>query len=204
VENLHGISVTIAQFLASASVMGVTFPETESDVALMERLAAGDTAALACLVKRHQDRVRIVAYRHTQRWDAADDIAQETFLRVWRAAATYRASASFTTWLYRVVVNLCLDWSRKPRLARIPESVPAPNHREAAAETSARVQAAVAALPERQRMVIVLHRFEAMSHQQIAEVTGWSTSAVESLVVRAYASLRQALSEENPSGSTQD
>lgn len=169
----------------------------------MAKLAAGDTAALARLVRRHQDRVRVVAYRHTHRWDAADDIAQETFLRVWRAANRYQPSASFTTWLYRVVVNLCLDWSRKPRLASIPDGVRAKAQHDGA-ETSARVQAAVAALPERQRMAIVLHRFEGMSHQQIAEVTGWSASAVESLVVRAYASLRQTLQDENPAKSPQE
>jgi RNA polymerase sigma-70 factor (ECF subfamily) len=175
-----------------------------SDTALMERIAAGDREALAALVRRHQDGIRRLAFRQTGRWDVADDVAQEAFLRLWRSAGSFRGSASFTTWLYRIVVNLCLDWSKRRRLPSLPEDYEpadaAPSNRE---EVVQRVQAAVAALPERQRMALVLHRFEGLSHAQIAATTGWSESAVESLLVRAYGALRKYLA--GPDGSeTQD
>src|SRR5512138_2650513 len=95
-----------------------------SDAQLMSRLATGDMSALGALVERHQDRVRSLAYRMVLRWDAAEDIAQETFLRVYRSAPTYQPTASFSTWLYRIVVNLCLDAAKKPRMAALPASEP--------------------------------------------------------------------------------
>lgn len=154
--------------------------------------------ALAVLVERHQQRVRRIAYRFCGRWDQADDIAQETFLRMYRAAGSYKPSAAFSTWLYRIVVNLCLDRAKRPRLAALPDEPP-PGKAPAADEAMVRdecveaVRRAIASLPERQRIVLLLHRFEHLDHAQIAQSTGWSQSAIESLLVRAYAQLRQRL-----------
>ena len=89
-----------------------------SDTDLMAELARGDVAALAPLITRHQPRVLSLAYRMLGRWDQAEDVGQEAFLRVVRAAGSYRPTAQFTTWLYRIVVNLCLDAKR--RSARDP------------------------------------------------------------------------------------
>jgi RNA polymerase sigma-70 factor (ECF subfamily) len=133
----------------------------------------------------------------TGRVDAADDICQETFLRVLRGARSYQPAAAFTTWLHRIVVNLCLDRAKRPKLALLNEDPPAdlatpdaPLRRE---EQTAAVQRAIAALPERQRIALVLHRFQGLSHAQVAESTGWTESAVEALLVRAYAQLRERL-----------
>ena len=164
----------------------------------MARLATGDTAALGQLVERHQQRVLELAYRTVGNWAAAEDIAQEAFLRVWRSAVSYQPQAQFTTWLYRIVVNLCLDTVRRKRPSAGEEAlgnVQAAAEPPAAegAERSAAVHRAIADLPERQRIALVLYRFSEMSMQQVAEVTGWSASAVESLLVRAYAQLRVLL-----------
>ncbi|MGE5609724.1 MAG: RNA polymerase sigma factor [Bacillota bacterium] len=165
----------------------------------MRRLARGDMNALAILVKRHQDVARRVAYRFTGRWHVADDMAQEAFLRLYRGASSYKPTAAFSTWLYRIVVNLCLDYAKRPRLATLPDEPPSRSAEPAPQDVLCRqeridaIRREVAALPERQRIALVLHRFERLDHAQIAQTTGWSESAVESLLVRAYAQLRQRL-----------
>jgi len=172
------------------------------DEELMQRLRDGDRAALAELMERHQARLLARAYRFLARGDAAEDVAQEAFLRVFRAAPQWRPEARFTTWLYRLTANLW--WARRRQAARRQRGVAQVRPPDDAApsepdlerrERAARVQAAVAALPDRQRLAVVLHRYQGLSHREIAEVTGWSTSAVESCLVRAYEQLRKALSD---------
>lgn len=174
----------------------------QGDNVLMERIAAGERDALAILVRRHQSRVRALAFRFLGRWDAADDVCQDTFLRVFHSAASYRPDAKFTTWLYRVVANQC--WDHRRRAARDPvqyaDPLRAADPSDGASmmerhETQDVVRRAVADLPDRQRLALVLHRFEGLSHAEIAEATGWSVGAVESCIVRAYASLRKRLSD---------
>ena len=171
-----------------------------NDTELMARLAAGDMAALGDLAKRHQDKVLSLSYRILGDWHRAEDIAQEAFLRVHRAAKRYKPQAKFTTWLYRIVVNLCLDEQRKQSKTAAPlEDADRAAMAEPESDGAERkevvelVRAAVSELPERQRMAITLHRYQGLSHGEIAEVTGWTGSAVESLLVRAYANLREKL-----------
>jgi RNA polymerase sigma-70 factor (ECF subfamily) len=169
------------------------------DAERMRRIAAGDRGALAELVHQHQARVLATAYRFLGDWGAAEDVAQETFLRVFRAAPDYQPRAAFTTWLYRLVVNRC--WDRRRRQARekrLHASLPPASEvteppAVEQAERSAQIRRAVAALPDRQRLAVILHRFDGLSHKEIGEVTGWSRGAVESCLVRAYASLRKSL-----------
>jgi len=171
-----------------------------NDTELMTRLAAGDMAALGDLAKRHQDKVLSLSYRVLGDWHRAEDVAQETFLRVYRAAKRYKPQAKFTTWLYRIVVNLCLDERRKQSktaatLEDADPAVLAESESNAAErkEVVESVKTAVGELPERQRLVVILHRYDGLSHGEISEVTGWTQSAVESLLVRAYANLREKL-----------
>jgi len=174
--------------------------EQASDAELMVRLRRGDTAALGTLALRHQARVISLAYRLLGDWHRAEDVAQETFLRVHEAATKYTPQAKFTTWLYRVVYNLSIDHQRKSRsdpasLEAVevePQELPASVSVEKS-ELAQLVRNAVAELPDRQRVVVVLHRYEGLSHSEICEVTGWSCSAVESLLVRAYENLRKSL-----------
>lgn len=168
-----------------------------SDAQLMAQLARGEMNALGTLVCRHQDHVRDLAFRMTRRHDLADDITQETFLRVLKSAGRYRPGAAFTTWLYRIVANLCLDAARKPRLAALVDAETSVEDcpRLEVQERRQAVSDAIDELPERQKLALILHRFREMSLAQIAQVSGWSPSAVESLLVRAYASLREKLKE---------
>ncbi|TKJ36186.1 MAG: RNA polymerase [Planctomycetes bacterium B3_Pla] len=174
--------------------------DTPNDTELMTRLAAGDMAALGDLARRHQDKILSLSYRVLGNWHRAEDVAQETFLRVHRAAKRYKPQAKFTTWLYRIVVNLCFDEQRKQAKAAAPledadPAAPAEPESNAAErkEVVELVKAAVGELPERQRMAVILHRYDGLSHGEISEVTGWSKSAVESLLVRGYANLREKL-----------
>lgn len=190
-------------------------PDELGDAALMARLAEGDRGALAVLVRRHQQKTLALAYRFLGGWDAAEDVAQDAFVRVFEAAPRYRPSAEFTTWLYRIVANLCWDRRRKSaraplRLSEVdPAALAAGSHHPAKgggppdspdailaqAERTARIRAAVGGLPDRQRLVLVLHRYEGLSHRQISEITGWSAGAVESCLVRAYQRLRRDLAD---------
>lgn len=174
--------------------------ELPSDVELMARLGQGDLAALGILAQRYQNRVLSLSYRLLGDWHRAEDVSQETFLRLRQAAAKYEPKAKFTTWLYRIVHNLSLDQQRKT--ANDPVSLEAlPTDAEEATQDSPvekrelaeAVQKAIGELPDRQRRVIILHRYEGLSHEEIGEITGWSKSAVESLLVRAYENLRKKL-----------
>ncbi len=178
-------------------------PPDANDHDLMRLVAQGRRDALAVLVNRHQQRVIALAYRLLGSWDAAEDACQEAFIRVWSSAARYRPDATFSTWLYRIVANLCWDqrrrWLREPgplpldetRL-RLAEDDEPPTER---AERRAIIQRAVAQLPDRQRLALILHRYDGLSHRQIAEVTGWSHRAIESCLVRAYDRLRHLLAD---------
>ena len=174
--------------------------ELPSDIELMARLGRGDLAALGILAERYQNRVMSLAYRLLGDWHRAEDVSQETFLRLRQAAGQYEPKAKFTTWLYRIVHNLSLDQRRKAAndpvslealeadTEEMPQESPAEKR-----ELAEAVQNAIRALPERQRRVVILHRYEGLSHEEIGEVTGWSKSAVESLLVRAYENLRKKL-----------
>ena len=133
--------------------------------------------ALAELVRRHQGRALRLAYRSLGDWQLAEDVVQESFLRINRAASKYRPDARFSTWFYRIVVNLCLDELRRrqrraeaatnaaPEVADTGES---PAHREELTELHQAVRHALDQLSERERLAVILHRFEGQSHRQIA------------------------------------
>ncbi|MFC1783149.1 RNA polymerase sigma factor [Planctomycetota bacterium] len=179
--------------------------DTLTDEQLMAAVAGGDMGSLGLLVRRHQGQALALAYRTLRRWDQAEDVVQEAFLRVHKAAKRYRPEAKFTTWFYRIVVNLCLDEKRRSRrtglnIADLPElqSTHPQENPSALQENNERAQKvwqALERLNKRQRMAVVLHRFQGLSHQQVAEATGWSASAVESLLVRAYRNLRRDLAD---------
>lgn len=184
-----------------------------SDEDLMVRIGRGDERAFAALLRRHQGRVLNLIYRTVGDRAQAEDITQEVFLRVWRAAGNYEPKAKFTTWVYRIAVNLCLDTrksaQRGPAILqqegdndRQDESTEtasgsgdgrSPEELLLAAEESGRIFAALDSLPPKQRMAVVLKKFDGLSYEEISHVMGCSVSAVESLLVRATRTLREKL-----------
>jgi len=169
-----------------------------SDARLISEAAAGNTGALGKLVHRHQAEVLALAFRILGRWDLAEEIARETFERVLGAGRTHGPDAKFTVWLVRIAVNLCFDTQRRRRIASGAPGDPAAAEGDAAppaeaAERCETVRRAVAALPVRQRMMLILHRYQGLGRREIAFVTCCSTTAVESLLARAYANLQGPL-----------
>ena len=164
----------------------------------------GDETAFAALFERYRKRVANVAYHFLGDGDAAQDIAQEVFVKVYTSGKAYRPDAAFSTWLYRITANACLDELRRRKRSKcsppegLPERVPdpagSPEARAESNELAREVRSAIASLPENQRMAVVLQRYEGLSYQQIAEVLKTSVPAVESLLFRAKQSLRARLS----------
>ena len=170
-----------------------------SDAEEMFRLGEGDVDALGRLVRRHQEKVLALAYRLQESWNQAEEIAQEVFLRMRGAAQRSVPEVEFTTWLYRIVVNLCFDRERRKRRYRASKKGGAGSSGDRNAESDTEVDSrseiirqAAGGLPVRQRTMLVLHRYHNLSRRQIAYVTCCSISAVESLLVRAYANLRKS------------
>ena len=176
--------------------------QQRTDEYLVQEIGKGQMQALAELVRRHQQRALQLAFRSLCDWHLAEDVVQEAFLRVNRAAAKYKPEAQFTTWFYRIVVNLCMDELRRLQrrtkasvesLGDSVSSVELPEHAQAMVELKQAVHEALDRLNERERLAVILHRFEGQSHEQIAEIMAASVSAVESLLVRAYRKLRKTL-----------
>lgn len=180
-----------------------TMDEARDDAQLMSRIATGDQRALQSLMQRHLGRTVRLATRVLGSTAAAEDVAQEAFIRVWKHAAQWEdpeeAGAKFSTWLYRIVLNLCIDEKRKRTFGNIddvPEQMdatPGADARMAQQEQSARVHAALATLPERQRTAFVLCFYEDFSNREAADMLGISVKALESLLVRARKMLRDIL-----------
>jgi RNA polymerase sigma-70 factor (ECF subfamily) len=183
--------------------------EPDRDVVLMARVAKGDEAAFTELVERHQHAVVGTVAKMLGDRTEAEDIAQKVFLRLWKSAGRYRPSAKFTTYLFTITRNLVFNESR--RRSRHPQvsieereqtgarhADPAPEARPDEEllhrELGEAIDTAIAALPEKQRIAVVLRRYQEIPYEEIAKVLGVSVSSVKSLLFRARESLRQNLS----------
>lgn len=170
------------------------------DDLLMRRYAAGDAGAAAALIAAHAPRVLSLARRMLGEAAEAEDVAQEAMLRLWRAAPDWRAGeAGVGAWLRRVASNLCLDRLRRRRESPAAEPPDRPDERPAALdrlaqdERAAALRAALAELPERQRLAIVLRHFEERPNPEIAAILETSVEAVESLLARGRRELAARL-----------
>ena len=168
-----------------------------SDEALMRALQRGDLAAFEALFRRHYDRVRDLCARITASSVAGDDLAQETFLRILKHRATFRGDARFTTWVYRIARNLCLEAiARENRDRQIAERWEADATTPATIDRSDELEALASALnslPAEQREVIVLCRYHDLPFAEVAEVLGCTPGAARVRAHRALIALREAL-----------
>jgi len=177
--------------------------EASEDAALVAAAADGDAAAFRSLVDRHLSSALGVARRMLRDDAEAEDVAQEALLRLWRSAEGLEVGAyGLRPWLRRVVSNLCVDRMRSTRRLSVVEEVPErsePASQQAemeAQDVSARVDAALKELPDRQRMALTLFHYEGLSQIEVGKIMEISDEAVESLLARARRSLKRALSEE--------
>jgi len=189
-------------------------PDGLSDAQMMLRVKAGDDSAFDYLVQKYRRPMLNFMFRMAHNSAAAEDMAQEVFLRVYRSRENYEASAKFTTWLYRIASNLAVNRARDTRHER-PEntvSLDEPDQNTGLTmdvaddslsaeeailrrERLAAIRQRVQALPERQRMAVIMHKYQQMDYRQIAEILKLSESAIKSLLFRAYETLRGQLKE---------
>jgi RNA polymerase sigma-70 factor (ECF subfamily) len=181
----------------------------EPDAELMLRVKDGDAASFALLLERHRIPVIHFVYRMVLNQAVAEELAQEVFLRVYRARLSYEPTAKFTTWLFRIAMHLALNCLRDGRVERSQESLDLETQDTAARQVPdrrptveqnlvgqvklAEVRRAIEALPAKQRAAVLMHKYQEMEYSQIARVLNCSESAVKSLLFRAYETLRARL-----------
>lgn len=180
------------------------------DTGLMRRVQQGDEAALGLLMQRWERPVKSVIARLVLNGREAEDLAQETFVRVWQQREKFRREAEFRPWLFSIAVNLARNrlrwWRRRPTVALEDwnetgqpaaaggkRAAPAGRENLERAELAAAVRAAVAALPRELREAVVLFEYEGLSHQEIAAALGCTRKAVEARIYRAREKLRKTL-----------
>jgi RNA polymerase sigma-70 factor (ECF subfamily) len=182
-----------------------------SDVQLMLDVKAGDEASFDFLPQKYRSPLVNFLYRMVRDTATAEDLAQEVFLRVYRARKQYAPSAKFTTWLFRIATNVALNSVRDNRYDKLAVSLDAPVYDEDSAprelpgreiridehmierDRTEFIQRAIASLPEKQRVAVLLHKYEEMDYGEIARILDCSESALKSLLFRAYETLRVQL-----------
>lgn len=182
------------------------------DAELMLRLKAGDLDCFEVLMNKYRRQMVHFMFRMVHNQAVAEEMAQEVFLRVYRARETYRAEAKFTTWLYRIATNLAVNHARDTKNERLAAKVqldaadeetgttpdvadvtPTVEARMLRQERMNAIKQHVLALPERQRMAVLMHKYQEMDYKQIGAVLKLSESATKSLLFRAYQTLRDKL-----------
>ncbi|WP_051670907.1 RNA polymerase sigma factor [Bryobacter aggregatus] len=180
----------------------------------MLRVREGDESSFALLLEKHRNSVIHFLFRMVQNRAIAEELAQEVFLRVYRSRESYEPTAKFTTWLFRITTHLALNHVRDRRNDRLNDSID--NNAEDAVPRQladrvtnveqrllkdarlSEVRNAIEQLPEKQRLAVLLHKYQEMEYSQIAGVLGCSDSAVKSLLFRAYETLRDRLKHFSP------
>jgi RNA polymerase sigma-70 factor (ECF subfamily) len=198
------VDLSVAGSVAPAAALSAA----EQDVQWMQRVAEGDMDAFQSLIEAHQARVVGTVGKMLGDDVDSEDIAQQVFIRVWKSASRYQPTAKFTTWLFKITRNLVFNELRR----RKRHPVTPLEHEEAEhffqpadsagmspvaclldSELNEAIQMAIDALPETQRMAIVLRRYEDMPYEEIAEVLELTVPAVKSVLFRARAELRERL-----------
>ena len=206
-----------AMLLAATPSMPSVFssgPEAQTDADIMLRVKAGDQSAFDYLVQKYRRPMVSFMYRMARNSAAAEDLAQEVFLRVYRSRETYEPSAKFTTWLYRIATNLAVNHARDTRHERpevqvsldepdedtgttleLPDASMNAEQMLVRRERMLAIRQKVEALPEQQKLAVIMHKYQQMDYKQIADVLKKSESATKSLLFRAYETLREQLKE---------
>ena len=200
----------VLQLYGTAGVRYNVGAMTRSDVQLMLDVKAGDDASFNLLLQKYRTPLINFLFRMVRDSATAEDLAQEVFLRVYRARKRYSPSAKFTTWLFRIATNLALNSVRDNRHRQMDVSIDAPvEEDETPLQLPARemridehmierdraefIRQAISSLPEKQRVAVLLHKYEEMDYAEIAKILECSESALKSLLFRAYETLRVQL-----------
>ncbi len=180
--------------------------DQDDDEGLMALVNTGDHQAFSALVRRHSERFYHVAYRMCGQQDEAEDIVQEAFLKLWHKPGSWNAErgAKFTTWFYRVVTNQALDFVRKKKplaggeaIERFVDESQSQVKKMQVAQEQDVLEEAIQNLPERQKTALNLCFYEELSNKEAADIMGVGVKALESLLMRAKAGLRDELTRRN-------
>lgn len=192
--------------------------ENDPDLGILQRVAAGDVESFGVLLERHEKKLQQLCFRLLGDAEAARDAVQEVFLKAFRNAAGFKPQAKVSTWLYRIAVNHCFNRLRRRKLLKFlsfgemtkpgeegdeleldpPDASPDAETVLAARERWKATREAIDALPENQRSVLVLAKFEGLAYKEIAQVLEISEGAVESRLVRAMRTLQAAAAKSTP------
>ena len=196
--------IALQRQAASGRSRGAGLPMTSTDDdALVRQCLAGDTGAFDLLVERHRRQVYQVCYRFVNNHEDASDLAQDAFLRAYRALHTFKGNSAFSTWMYRVAINVCLNRvsvkqaPTEPLDQREHEDVRGelPDREVLRQEQAATVRAAIARLPKKQRATMILRMYHELPHDEIAAILGSSVGAVKANFFHALANLKKLLLE---------
>ena len=182
-----------------------------ADTDLISRAAGGDPSAFQALVERHRSMVYRVAYQFAGNHHDAEDIAQDVFIKVYRSLDRFRQDAQLTSWMYRIVMNACIDHRRRQRSAiaapfgdeaeqrmlNTPEGTPGPEERAYAGELGQVLESEIGRLPSGQRVVFVMRHHQGMKLCEIADALGLAEGTVKRQLHAAVHRLRQALTQAN-------
>jgi RNA polymerase sigma-70 factor (ECF subfamily) len=169
----------------------------DDDRAAIEACQRGDRDAFDTLVAKYQRDVYRLCYRYVNNHHDASDLAQEAFLKAYRALPRFRGDSSFATWIYRIAVNTCLNFraARKPTSEELPESLPdaGPSASESmeSDERARLVREAVSRLPEKQRATLILKIYQDLTHEEVASILGTTVGTVKANLFHALANLRK-------------
>lgn len=175
--------------------------DSRDDDELLELTATGNRDAFQTLMERHVKSMLVLAQRVSGNSDDAEELVQDAFLKVWTQAPKWRrdGAAQFSTWLYRVVLNGCLDRRRRPvwtgldEAAELADTAPGAAHHLAQRQNRAILQDAMAVIPDRQRAALFLHYFSEISAPQAAQVLDITVPAMEALLIRGKRALKKEL-----------
>jgi RNA polymerase sigma-70 factor (ECF subfamily) len=177
-----------------------------NETELIDRVREGDEEAFAVLVDRYRNRIHRLVYGLLRDADEAEDVTQEVFVKAFFRIASYKGNSAFYTWLYRVAVNAASDWRKKWRRRKglsleegptgsegLKDEAPRPERLAHGRELGEKIEAALAALPEKYRTILVLREYEGLSYEEMARVLSLRKGTVESRLFRARERLKSML-----------
>jgi RNA polymerase sigma-70 factor (ECF subfamily) len=193
---------TLAPALAGDGVPAGAAATRESERQAIEACQRGEREAFDQLVVRYQRNVYRLCYRYVNNHEDANDLTQEVFLRAWRAIGRFKGRSAFSTWLYRIGVNACLNFraARKPPAQELPETLADSGmgavQRVEKAQRARQVREAVARLPEKQRATLILKIYHELTHQEVAQILGSTVGTVKANLFHALGNLRKLVAAE--------
>jgi RNA polymerase sigma-70 factor (ECF subfamily) len=197
------VEAALSPLVLSAADSGASLPRLRhEDREAVEACQRGEREAFDRLVERYQRDIYRLCYRYVNNHEDASDMAQEVFLKAYRAIGRFRGESSFSTWLYRIAVNTCLNFraGRRPPAQELSDSLPdrevGISERLEGVESAARVRAAVSLLPEKQRATVILKVYHDLTHEEVAGILGSTVGTVKANLFHALGKLRKLMTAE--------